>query len=165
MPSANRFEKRQFTKYGWYTCLDKYSKSEQDKVLNTSLRFIKDKNDIKKNVLVCFQFEVDDDDEMEYDNLSNCCKEAVDDGCRYCPECGEYVENVKHYSNIDNVYCSLEDSNVWTDYPQNEEDFKKVYLDYSYADDDFFDNHEIYSQIYMNSDLLEKVEQFLEGKK
>lgn len=168
MNRPSDFDKTTFvSNLGYYRNIDKvypkdsnYSfKKVRFKLLNKAAKFLTSNKEYKEKILVCFHVDNNDDG---YEELSYCCQEAVDDGCNYCPECGEDLRDFKDRGFQGEFYDSFSDLRMLGYHIVDEEDFEKKYIELSDLPEDYFDEYSVWSNTYMEDELFKKCRAELE---
>ena len=165
---ASRFSKNLYLNYrGWYrnvddvcpTSLEYDSDDVRKRLLNKAVKFLKNKKEYLDKIRVCFQFEIDEEEDEDYERLSPCCQDAVDSGYNYCPDCGEDLQDFKDRQR--GIYNSFEDSLMLDKHIIDEEDFEQAYIDLYDEYDDYFDEISVWSNLYMEAELFKQCEEEL----
>ena len=135
----------------------------RNKLLNKTLKFVNSKKECNEKIKRCFHFN-DIDTADDYEDLYLCCKEAVDAGYNYCPECGNDVSDYKYngFDSESGCYDSFKDDKMFKENLLDEDDFEQKYIEMYEKEDDFFDDICVYSNLYMEEGLFDKVKEELE---
>ena len=124
-----------------------------EEILNNAWRFLNSKSEQNEKILRNFYYE------MEDENLEECCKDAIDRGFDYCPDCGNDISGVE-YSTVLNSYKMYPDKRF-----SSVEEFEQYDIEYNDYEEDYFDTIDVYEEIRMASDLYYKIKDYLEQKK